>query len=237
MKKLNVKRFLQEPSHCAIASIASLTNFYNENIDYEITKRIAKKKVSENTSDGFDSGEIWLLLNYMGFNKVTLISNNSNIFDCTWDKLGRNKLLKELKHSKNKINKDYRDESNSIYKWLKKKGFDNNIVIDYRFGKYIRKFLNTKKPLLFSFNWTMFFRQSKQCGDSPDPIKGETEEHMVTAYGYNKRGVYICDSHHQYYKYKRKKYRRGFYKISWENLMTCMGQGDVFLPEEYYIIE
>ena len=233
MKKLNVKRFLQEPSHCAIASIASLTNFYNKDIDYKKTKEVAKKKVLENTSDGLDSGEIGLLLNYMGFNKVTLISNNFNIFDCTWDKLKRNKLLKELKNSKNKINEDYRDESNGIYKWLKKKEFDNNIIIDYKFGKYIRNFLNTKKPLLLSFNWTMFFRQPKQYGDSPDPIKGETEEHLVVVYGYNERGAYICDSHHQYYKYKLKRYRKGFYNISWENLMSVTGEGDLFLPGNY----
>ena len=68
-------------------------------------------------------------------------------------------------------------------------------------------------------------------------INGDYTEHAVVVNGYDDIGVWIIDSHHKYYKYKRKKYRRGFYKISWENLMSCMGQGDVCLPEEYYLTE
>ena len=66
-----------------------------------------------------------------------------------------------------------------------------------------------------------------------DPIKGDFEEHAVVIYGYNKYGAYICDSHHQHYKYKRKKYRKGFYRINWENLMVVMALSDLFLPEDY----
>ena len=51
--------------------------------------------------------------------------------------------------------------------------------------------------------------------------------------GYDDKGVWIVDSHHKCYKYKRKKYRRGFYKIPWENLMTIMGQGDIIIPSNY----
>ena len=81
----------------------------------------------------------------------------------------------------------------------------------------------------------MFFRFAKEKADgSLDPIKGDYEEHAVVIYGYNNRGVYICDSHHQFYKYRLKKYKKGFYCISWEQLMTVMGTGDVFLPEEFY---
>ena len=59
----------------------------------------------------------------------------------------------------------------------------------------------------------------------------------LIANGYDDKGVWRVDSHHQHYKYKRKKYKKGFYKISWENLLTCMGQGDIILPDDYYIIE
>ena len=102
------------------------------------------------------------------------------------------------------------------------------------FGKYIRKHLNKKKPLIITFNWTMFFKFAKEDENvKEDPINGSYTEHAVAINGYDNRGVWIVDSHHECYKYKRKKYRKGFYKISWENLMTIMGEGDVFLPDDY----
>jgi hypothetical protein len=66
-----------------------------------------------------------------------------------------------------------------------------------------------------------------------DTINGDYMEHAVAANGYDDNGVWIVDSHHEFYKYKRKKYRKGFYKISWENLMSCMMQGDVIIPDQY----
>ena len=79
----------------------------------------------------------------------------------------------------------------------------------------------------------MYFKYTKQGEKALDPIKGEFEEHAVVAYGYNKKGVYICDSHHQLYKYRLKKYRDGLYIIPWEHLMTIMGMGDIYIPEDY----
>ena len=80
----------------------------------------------------------------------------------------------------------------------------------------------------------MFFRFPKEDEkENIDIINGKSQEHVVVANGYDDKGVWVVDSHHKYYKYKRKKYRRGFYKISWENLMTIIGEGDIIVPEEY----
>ena len=234
IKKIIVRRFLQEPAHCAIAACASVANFYNENIDYDYVKKISSTKVYKNTEEGLNSGEICLLLNYIGFEKVSLVSTNLYIFDYTWKNFGKKKLLGKIKESKSKIHKDYRDVSRSLYKWFKQKDFDNNIIIDYSFGKYIRNFLNRNKPVIFTFNWNMFFKFSKSIDSGKnDDIKGDWEEHVVVIRGYNARGVYVCDSHHECYTYRLKKFREGFYFISWEHLMTIMAFGDVFLPEMY----
>ena len=112
MKKLKVKHFFQDPAHCAVASCSTVLNFYNRNIDYNITKDfvyryIAKEKIVSEA--GLDTGEMGLLLNYMGFNKVTAISCNLNCFDFTWDKLSKNKLIEKLNEAKGKIDPSYRD--------------------------------------------------------------------------------------------------------------------------------
>ena len=134
-----------------------------------------------------------------------------------------------------KKDKDEKCLTKNLYKWYTLEGYDNNIKIDYNFGKYIRGHLNRKNHLILSFNWTMFFKFAKEGDFGDDPVNGESEEHAVVANGYDKNGVWIVDSHHQCYKYSRKKYRKGFYKISWENLMTAMGQGDVIIPNNYCI--
>ena len=176
-----------------------------------------------------------MLLNHLGFKKVTLVTNDFMCVDHSWSDYGKRKMNKVLKDSiANKKDKEEKGLTKNLYKWHNFKECDNTIKIDYNFGEYIRGHLNKGKPLIITFNWTMFFRFAKE-GEygTPDPINGDFEEHSVVANGYDKNGVWIVDSHHKHYKYKRKKYKRGFYKMSWENLCTAMGQGDVIIPDNY----
>jgi len=96
----------------------------------------------------------------------------------------------------------------------------------------MKNFINKRRPFVMSFNWTTFFKFPKEGEhEVPDPVNGQDIEHAVTCYGYDSRGVNICDSHHRCYKYSRKYYRRGFYKIPWLTMMTVLGKGDLYLPE------
>ena len=237
MKKLKVKRFIQDPAHCAVASCSTVVNYYNRDVDYEITKDFVYKHVVKEPvvkEEGLETGEMGTLLNYMGFNKVTVVSCNLNLFDFSWSRLSRKKLIEKLNEAKGKIDPDYRDYAKYTLRWLNKLDYDNNIKIDYNFGKYIREFINKGKPVLASFNWHLFFKFPKSdVNNKPNDIKGDWDEHAVVIYGYNDKNVFICDSHDQYYKYSRKKYRKGYYSVSWENLMTIVGFGDLILPEDY----
>ena len=239
MKRLKVTHYLQDPSYCAVASCASVANYYNSKINYEDTKELTIKKISKKVGEeGIESPQIGMLLNQLGFYKVTYITSYLNLVDYKWQNFGRKRMIKAMERSViAKKEKEEKTMTKMAIKWLENYDYDNQLIISYNFGKYIRQHLNRKKPVVLSFNWTMFQKFAKEGKNGQDPYNGEEEEHAVVVNGYDNKGVWIVDSHHQYYKYKRKKYRRGFYKISWENLMTCMGQGDVFLPEEYYIIE
>ena len=239
MKRLKVTHYLQDPCCCSVAACATVANYYDPDINYDIAKRLAEKKVAKKVVDeGLDSAQVCMLLNRLGFYKVRYVTSILDIVDYEWQGFGRRKMLAVMEESAS-VKKDKIDRANArlVIKWLKDTEYDNNIIVSYDFGKYIRQHLNKKKPVILSFNWTMFQKFAKEGDHGPDPFNGDEELHAVVANGYDAKGVWIVDSHHQYYKYKRKKYRKGFYKISWENLMTCMGQGDVFLPEEYYLME
>ncbi len=233
MRKLKITRYKQYPGHCAVAACGTVANYYNKDMNYDVSQDVAKKKVNKNIDDGLDSGEIGSLLNHLGFKKVNIVSTNLHILDYSWVKLSKPQLISKMREMKKTYKGEYKDVLKSLYKWIDTEEFDNNIIIDYDFGKYIRQTLDKKQPLVISFNWTMYFKYSKYTSYVPDSIKGDYEEHGVVAYGYNKKGVHICDSHHQCYKYRLKKYRDGLYLIPWEHLMSIMGWGDLYIPEDY----
>jgi hypothetical protein len=235
MRRIKVNRFLQDPCLCAVAASAMMANYYNPEIDYEYAKKLALKKFSKRISEeGLDSGQICLLLNYLGFNKVTLICSNIDLFDYSWENFSKKKMKKVLEKSiSNKKDSDERLLIKNIYKWYTTKSYNNIIKISYNFGKEIRESINKKQPVLVTFNWTMLMKFAKEGDNGPDPINGEGEEHAVVVNGYDSKGAWVVDSHHQYYKYRLKKYRKGLYKIPWEQFFSCVGQGDIILAEDY----
>ena len=229
-----MNRYLQEPAHCAICSIATVANYYNPELNYEIVRNFATKYVFNDIEDGLGTGQMGKLLNYLGFKNVTVISSDLNFLDYEWSKYSKRKLIETLKEIKDKVNEEYRSEARGFYKWLKNKEFDNKLIIDYNFGKYIRKHIRSKKPVIISFNFSLFFKLAKSNDKGEDDsIKGDWDEHAVVIYGCDEKGVNICDSHYESYKYRLKRYRKGFYRISWENLMSIIGFGDVILADNF----
>lgn len=182
---------------------------------------------------GMDAGEIIYLLNEMGFKKVTMISADTDYLDFAWQLLEKKELLEQIGNAmkeKHPCKTDLKD----LHATLSREDVNNQLVIDYEFDKYMKTFLRQEKPLIFSFNWTVFFKQPKSgANGEADPIHGECEEHAVVACGCNKRSIHILDSHHQYYKGKLKRYKNGRYSMTWRQMMNVIGAGDVYLPSNY----
>jgi len=235
MVKLKVNRFINDPNLCAVASSAIVANYYDNSIDYDRTKEIAVKKISKNVFDlGLDSAEIGMLLNRLGFNEVEIISSNLDFLDYSWAKLSKNKLIKKLNTLENKTKDETVQSYCKISSDFLKFSIKNKLIIDYTFSDYIREYLDKKIPVIITFNWTKYFRFTKDgVNGTPDPFLGDSTEHAVVAYGYDDKDVYICDPHVKFYKYKLKKYRDGFYKMPWEILMGVMGNGDVIIPSNF----
>ena len=226
---------MQKPSQCAVAACASVANYFNPELNYEITEKVAKKTVARNLNDGLYSGQIGCLLNNLGFQKVTIISSDLDYLDYSWAGLSQARLVEEIRKAQKKLDHSYdRGKAKHSAIFLEKESYQNKLVIDYNFGKYIREHLDAEHPLLLSFNWTLFFKYAKtDDNDDVDPFKGETVDHAVCCSGYSRNGVYIVDSHHEEYKYRLKKFRKGYYHVRWEQLMTCIGMGDIYLAESY----
>jgi len=228
-------RYEQIPGTCSIAAAASTANYYNPDIDYDYALSVVKRRITKKYDQGLWSGQIGRLLNMLGFKDVTIISSDLDYLDFSWSRLSRKGLIRELSEVVKKIELPARHSARDMLKFLNIAKYQNNLLVDYQYGRHIRQSLSEGFPLLLSFNWTMFFKYAKfDTKDRPNSVKGEYEIHCVCGAGYTKTGIYIIDSHENMYKYKLKKYRKGKYHVRWEDLLACMGmQGDVIIPSNY----
>jgi len=234
MAILKVTRFIQDPAYCAVAACAALSNYYNRTITYESTKALADSKYHNISKEGLSSPEMGLLLNEIGFRYVSVISCQLDFLDMSWAKMSKKELLSTLTDAKKK-RADYRQTMADYIAFLEN-DVHNKLIIDWDFGSYIMDEIKAGRPLISSYNWTMFFKFSKYSGKKVDPINGVGEEHAVVINGCDNNGVNIVDSHNEYYKYSLKKYRKGRYKIKWNNMMTIIGEGDLIIAHNHDLV-
>lgn len=244
MKPLRVKRFIQGQGlgHCAVASSASIANYYNKKINYELAQEITRKHVTDELDDGLYTGHIGILLNLLGFKKVTIISSDTNAYDFSWNSFSKKALIQELANLKRKrsFHQDERDNYAAMYHFLKESR-KNKLILDSSFGDHIRSSLYQQKPVIISYNWTLLFQSPKyNAKDVNDYINGDIDYHAVVARGYDERKVMIVDSQYYSYTYKLKKFKKGYYNIGWEEILMALAGSDIVLPDEYdpnYAIE
>lgn len=227
---LRLHRYLQDAGCCAVAAAASVANFYDKEIDYEIVKSVANPD-----GQGMYTPDIARLMNQLGCTSVTVVTANLEHVDFKWQGLSRPKLLEEIKRAaRYHPEPEGREISQAYAKFLGDEQYHNELIIDMKFGDHIRAHLDKGKPVLASFNWNLFFNYPKwNDRGEVDPLRGSAEEHEVVIYGYDEKGVMILDSHHEMYKGKLKKYASGRYTMSWETLMTVMGDGDLILADRF----
>lgn len=228
---LRVKRFCQHENECAIASVASLANFYDKNIKYDNIRHHIPYCLRRN---GLYTSQQAKLLNAIHFKNVTIVTSDLDIVDYSWSKLSRYGLSKKLiklyryyNRTKN-LNGNSNDIVYDLYQWLSNKNFNNKIIIDNDFAKYIKKCLDSGHPVCASVNATSMFKMKKwsHCGDSD--IKGQRVDHAIVIRGYDSKYVYIVDSDHGFgRRISLRKYVTGYYRISWEKLLTNIPCGDL----------
>lgn len=224
MAKLRVKRFIQEPSTCAIAASASIGNYYNNKINFDKNKKVAQSLFSD-ISEGLWSQETGLLLNNMGFGKVTIVSSDLEYLDYSWNNISRRKLINRFKKIDEHVSEGYFGIGEKSIDFLQKSK-NNMIIVDHEFKKYIKSSIDNSRPVLTNYNWDLLHRY-------PNTIKNGYSHHAVVAHGYDEKKIYLIDSHISHYKKHLSKYFNGRYSFKWDIFLTGLGVGDVILAEDY----
>ena len=223
---LNVKRFRQRPAECAIASAASLASYYDDSLTYSFLRNMVPKRTR---SGGLWTSQQATLLNKAGFKKVIIVTADLDIVDFSWVDFDKDELLKKLKQIRGYYGKiknlDAKKCIQDLITWLSNPEYNNQLKISQNFMHYIKMHLNNGKPVGASLNWTALHQFSKSNSD----ISGESEEHAIVIRGYDEKGIFVVDSHSEYYTGKHAKFKKGYYKISWEKYLVSAPHGDLIL--------
>lgn len=227
---LPVKRFRQRTDECAICASASLANYYDENIVY----KEVRKSVNVRDRNGMYTAQQAKLLNQLGFECVTIVTNNLWLVDYSWSKLSKkrlicklNKLLDHIRRSMSHCSphsslfgwqKTRERDVKETIEWLESEEFENRLIIDSDFQKRIKKSLNRGHPVGAFINATAMFKLKKGGPRNDADIKGEVSEHAIVLRGYDSKSVFVVDSDYS----GDRKHRNGYYKITWESLLSNM---------------
>lgn len=228
---LRVKKNKQAINECAIASVASLCHYYNKKIKYS---KIRETIPHFARIGGLYDVEQGMLLNSLGFKNVNIVNCDLEIFDFSWNNLPKNQLLKKIKKVKKYYNKSFgfhssvapyseqsqkkqelKQYSELFYSWLAQKKYNNNLIIDTDYAKYIKKSLNQGNPVIAGLNMTTLGKSQKEGSD----IGGFQLFHSVIIRGYDDKNVYIVDSDSE----------KGYYSVKWTKLLPNIYYNLIYL--------
>lgn len=231
---MNITRYVQYAGECAAASVASICHYYDTEVDYSSVRR-ALIKSGYNLSSGLFPSSMGSVLNILGFRSVTIYTCDLSTFDFTWNALNKDQIssMREKMVSKSRsIGREERNYLRATIDFLKNE--NNKFIIDYKFGKVLRGWIDKGLPVLIGFNWTKFFRQPKSNYKfRPNPVLGKEDYHSVVARGYDRNGVQVVDSCSEEYKGNLSKYRKGYYVMPWEDFCVVVSTGELVVPMGY----
>lgn len=222
---LQVERFKQYKNECGIASVSSLANYFDPDIDYKNVRKFISPRFRRN---GTNTSQEARLLNTLGFSSVRIVTADQSLIDFSWRNLTKSTLIKKLEAKKTYYSR-IKDRCQKIFvgdmiRWLQSE-FDNELIIDWNFPKYIRKQLNAGRPVGTCINWTTMFRSAKtRSRGKRGDISGEVEDHAIVLRGYDSKGVFVVDSNDN-------ESATGYYKLSWETLLINIPDGDLIWIE------
>lgn len=206
-----VRRFAQKQQECGIAAVSSVANYYDTDITYSQVRKLVADDLKVH---GMYVPEQALLLNQLGYAKITIVTNDLEMFDYSWNRLSKERLLVRLRKVKQffyrRMNYDYSTLAGYYIDFLSKKDYDNQIKIDHDFAKYIKRHLRNGKPVLSMVNWNAMHRCAKSRTRS---CVGEADYHAVVIRGYDAQNVFVVDSDNL-------KTRNGYYKLPWQRFLT-----------------
>lgn len=212
---LTVRRFPQRSQECGIASVSSIANYYDPNIEYSDVRKLV---ADESRVNGMQVPQQALLLNDLGYSKVTIITHDLDMFDYSWNRFCNatvaSRLRKVKRYFSQKGESDYASLTENYIKWLLRDGCENRVKIDHDFAKYIKRHLRDGRPVSCILNWNAMYKRAKAKTQS---AVGQTDFHAVVARGYDCNDVFVVDS-------DSFRNENGYYKIKWSRFLTVASE-------------
>lgn len=190
--KLKVPRFKQKPFTCGPSALQQILAYYG--VKKSLNEILKNFKMYEYGTWDFD------LLSYvlrLGF-KAEITTYNLDIFDPTWFKLSRKKLIKKLK-SRLKYAKPFHKQGiRSCIRFLELGGRIRFKIIT---EKIIKDYLRKKIPVIACFCFTALWKckrayskkTKKGYKSISNDIRGVPEGHFIVISGYAKDKFFVTD--------------------------------------------
>lgn len=236
MKILSLNIYKQKNEDCAVATVASVANYFNNNITYSQVCSLAEKTNKGCLANGMFSGDIGILLNNVGFNKIQICTSDIELYDFSWSLLEKKELCRKIKQASIK-NKDYKQIYSNVYNFLKFKK-ENSLIVDLDFKKHIIESIDKDKPVLVTIDLTILHKDSKVNNGKIDTIMGSTERHEVIAVGYDEQYICIVNPHKDKRRNSMLKYiDKGIFMMKWEHFISISSSCDLHLIKDEMPIE
>lgn len=215
---IKVHRFQQRNDECAIASVATIANYYDDSLTYSGIRRLVS---SRQRKEGMYSPEQGALLNKLGFSKITIVSYDLELFDYGWNRYTNrgkiSRLEKAAKYLRVQGNIGYAKLAEAYITWLSDVNCDNQLVIDNDIATYLKRSIKQERPVGVLMNWTSMYKWTKGSVATGGDIKNYASYHAMVARGFDSNNVYLVDPD---------SYRKpnGLYTMKWSKFLTTANE-------------
>jgi hypothetical protein len=211
---IRVQRFRQRKDECAIAAVATLANYYDPLMSYRDIRRLVSVK---DRKSGLDAAQQGMLLNQLGFTKITIVSYDLLVFDYGWNRYTNKGIVSRLSKLHRLLvargETEYAKLARHYIAWLGASACENHLKIDNDLAYYVKRYIRLQRPIGAIMNHTSMYKDSKGSIATGGDIRNYAKYHAVVIRGYDADNVFLVDSD---------SYRNasGFYKMKWSKFLT-----------------
>ena len=219
---LKVPRFIQPKMECAPTALNQIFSYYGLNIELKDLIKRCETKIKYKDWE-YKAASVAL---DEGF-KVDIYSTSLELFDPSWFKISRNKLINKLnKRLKFVLKSNKSDWRNGYIKYWHEDAIKEtvnflenggNIKFDLFNEKMIYNILSRKIPILVCFlDVNLFYCYKRKYNNKYNDIKGMNFGHSVVVSGYKNNKFIITDSG------KKCPNKSGIYSVLPDKLLTSI---------------
>lgn len=222
-KRLDVPRYRQPEYECEPTCLKMVMEFLDKKIKFDL-KEIIRDTQSELKYKDWDY-KIGIAALKRGFN-AKIITFSNDLFDPTWAKLSKKKIIEKLKkrlkfvlkYNKRDINEGYiwwwyESSLKTVIEFLEKSG---EVELKPISKELIKGYIKKNIPVIAPLNGSIIYNRKRVYHDKYDDIRGEYFGHCVVISGFRNNKFILTDSE------KLSNRTKGIMEISSDVLMNAI---------------